>query len=60
MFEILQGLKELAVKCLCDLVIEHSHFNYREDIFSVIVDFMDSKVEKVGRHALYKRTNFWI
>jgi len=30
----------VAVRCLCDLLVTHPHFNYRSNIVAVIVPFI--------------------
>ncbi|XP_078609664.1 nucleolar complex protein 3 homolog [Branchiostoma floridae x Branchiostoma japonicum] len=37
----LQSLMEVAVKCMCELLVSLMHFNFRTNIMSVIVPLMD-------------------
>ena len=49
-FNVFQVLRQIAVQCLCQLLITHPHFNYRTNIISVIIPFMlhhDSKVQQI-------------
>ena len=39
----LQGLAEVALQCFCELAVALSHFNFRSNIFAVIVPRMNSK-----------------
>ncbi|CAH1253716.1 NOC3L [Branchiostoma lanceolatum] len=40
--KVLQSLMEVAVKCMCELLVSLMHFNFRTNIMSVIVPLMDS------------------
>ncbi|XP_052772376.1 nucleolar complex protein 3 homolog [Mya arenaria] len=37
-----KAMKELSVKCLCELLVTHPHFNYTNNIIAVIVPFMNN------------------
>ncbi|KAL4231174.1 Nucleolar complex protein 3 [Mactra antiquata] len=41
----------LSVKCLCDLLSQHTHFNYTNNIITVIVPYMNYRDEKVSEIA---------
>ena len=42
-----QELKELAVRCMCSLLMSHSHFNYRSDIIMFLIPLMAHANTKV-------------
>lgn len=50
----LQGLAEVALQCLCELAVSLSHFNFRNNILTVLVPRMNSKAlqGKVGCYCL--------
>ena len=41
--ESFQGLRDVALRCLCDLLETHPHFNFRTNVIAVILPFMNSK-----------------
>lgn len=52
------SLGELAIRCLCELVMEHPYFNYSTNIIRVIIPYLDNKlssareqVSKAVRHV---------
>ncbi|KAL5021006.1 hypothetical protein ScPMuIL_000161 [Solemya velum] len=44
-------LSELAVKCLCEMLITHSHFNYRNNIITVLVPLMTNRIPQISDTA---------
>lgn len=43
-----QALTELSVKCLCELLVKHPHFNYTNNIIVVIVPYMNNRNSKIS------------
>ncbi|XP_014278519.2 nucleolar complex protein 3 isoform X2 [Halyomorpha halys] len=41
------SLGELAIRCLCELVMEHPYFNYSTNIVRVIIPYLDNKLSSV-------------
>ncbi|KAK2148093.1 hypothetical protein LSH36_516g00022, partial [Paralvinella palmiformis] len=41
-------LRELAVRCLCELLITHPHFNYRTNIITVVIPFITHRSNKLS------------
>lgn len=51
-FVVLQqekGLGVLAVKCLCELLLAHSYFNYAENIVHLLTLYLDNPDEGVRK-----------
>ncbi|XP_053407293.1 nucleolar complex protein 3 homolog [Mercenaria mercenaria] len=46
-----QVLTELSVKCLCELLSTHPHFNYRNNIIMVIVPYMNNRNSEISDMA---------
>uniref|UniRef100_A0A8C4QD90 Nucleolar complex protein 3 homolog n=1 Tax=Eptatretus burgeri TaxID=7764 RepID=A0A8C4QD90_EPTBU len=46
--EALQGLAEVAVRCLCRLVVGLPHFNFHRNVLLLLVPLMDHKCPKIG------------
>lgn len=46
--EAASKLRPVAVRCLCDLLASHPHFNFRTDIISCIVPLMCVKTDQVS------------
>lgn len=42
------SLGELSIKCLCDLLVAHPQFNYRNNILNLVVPFMAHKNDKIS------------
>ena len=42
-----QGLTELAVRCMCEMLTNHPHFNYRNNIIEVLVWYMNNQRPEV-------------
>ena len=45
--EALQGLAEVAVRCLCRLVVGLPHFNFHRNVLLLLVPLMDHQCPKV-------------
>lgn len=43
-----QVLTELSVKCLCELLSTHPHFNYRNNIIMVLVPYSNNRNSKIS------------
>ncbi|CAI9550300.1 unnamed protein product [Staurois parvus] len=43
-----KGLAEVAVMCLCDLMISLSHFNFHNNIIVLVVPLIDDKCKKIA------------
>ncbi|XP_075697528.1 nucleolar complex protein 3 homolog [Rhinoderma darwinii] len=43
-----KGLAEVAVMCLCDLMLSLSHFNFHNNIIVLIVPLIDDKCKKIA------------
>ena len=43
----LQAMRDLAMKCMCELLVEHPHFNFRTNIIAVIGPFTNHKNQQV-------------
>lgn len=46
-----QSLSVLAAKCLCEILKAHPHFNYRNNIITVLVPHMNKGNKEVGLEA---------
>lgn len=46
-----QSLSVLAAKCLCEILKAHPHFNYRNNIITVLVPHMNKGNKEVGQEA---------
>lgn len=42
------GLAEVAVRCLCELLLALPHFNFHNNIIVILVPLMNSPVHKVS------------
>lgn len=40
-------MAELALKCLCDLLIFHPYFNFSKNIVHLLIPFLDNKKEDI-------------
>lgn len=40
---LIQGLAEVALGCMCDLLVSLPHFNFRNNILTSLVPLMPSK-----------------
>lgn len=45
----LQEFGKLALKCLCEMLVNHPHFNYRNVIISAVVPFTNHKNSEVRK-----------
>lgn len=45
------NLGELSIKCLCELLLTNPSFNYRNNIISLLVPFMDNKASEISDHV---------
>lgn len=43
-----KGLAEIAVKCLCELLVALPHFNFHNNIIALVVPLMNDDSKKVG------------
>lgn len=43
-----KGLAEIAVKCLCELLVALPHFNFHNNIIVLVVPLMDDTSKQVG------------
>ena len=41
-------MRRLAVRCLCEILFAHPHFNFRTNIIAVVVPFMNNKDQEVS------------
>lgn len=41
------GLGELGVRCMCELLVSHSYFNYSQNIAQAVVPFLNHRNESV-------------
>lgn len=53
-----KGLAEIAVKCLCELLVALPHFNFHNNIIALVVPLMNDDSKKVGLPVLPARLNF--
>lgn len=49
--ESYRGLAEVAVRCLCELLLALPHFNFHNNIIVVLVPLMNDPARKVGQQA---------
>lgn len=43
-----KGLAEVAIRCMCELLVALAHFNFHNNITVVVVSFMNEPVKKVS------------
>ena len=53
--EAKKGLSILALRCMCDLLATHPHFNFRTEIISCVVPFIIYRDEKVMLFTYYRQ-----
>lgn len=41
-FKVNESLRTISVKCLCELLVTHPHFNFRTEIIAVVLRFITS------------------
>lgn len=46
--ESINSFREIGMQCLCEMLINHPHFNYRNNIITVVVPFMNKGSEKLS------------
>ncbi|KAJ8317063.1 hypothetical protein KUTeg_004967 [Tegillarca granosa] len=44
----INSFREIGLQCLCEMLINHPHFNYRNNIITVVVPFMNKGSEKLS------------
>ncbi|XP_013420494.1 nucleolar complex protein 3 homolog [Lingula anatina] len=49
--EAAKVLRELSVHCMCDLLVTHQNFNFRSNLVTVVVPFMNHKNVKLSDHV---------
>lgn len=52
------GLAEVAVRCLCELLLALPHFNFHNNIIVILVPLMNSPVHKVSHVGVYVLVGF--
>lgn len=53
-----KGLAEIAVKCLCELLVALPHFNFHNNIIVLIVPLMNDTSKKVSDFLIRKSSCF--
>lgn len=51
-----KGLAEVAIKCICDLLVALPHFNFHNNIIVMVVPLMNDPVRTVGLLAVFDKT----
>ncbi|XP_064602722.1 nucleolar complex protein 3 homolog isoform X2 [Liolophura sinensis] len=44
-----KAMSEIAVQCLCQMLVNHPHFNYRNNIIAVLIPLMCKKSDQIVR-----------
>lgn len=48
-FQSYRGLAEVAIRCLCELLLALPHFNFHNNIIVALVPLMNDPAKKVRR-----------